>query len=99
VGQRYLHLSAEERLVIEKLGSEGKSIRAIARHLGRDPSTISREVNRGLFSAAAVGTAYKPYRDPRLRSPSNIPDPVYIGSWAHHKAIERAKRSHQPTRL
>jgi IS30 family transposase len=99
VGQRYLHLSADERLVIEKLGSEGKSIRAMARHLGRSPSTISREVRRGLFSAAAVGTCYKPYRDPRLRSASTVPDPVYIGSWAHHKAVRRAARCHQPTRL
>jgi IS30 family transposase len=99
VGQRYLRLSADERLAIEKLGSEGQSIRAIARHLGRCPSTISREVNRGLFSAAAAGTAYKPYRDPRLRSASSIPDPVYIGSWANHKAQQRAKRSHQPTRM
>jgi IS30 family transposase len=99
VGQRYPHLSAGERLVIEKLGSEGASIRAAARFLGRSPSTISREVRRGVFSAAAVGTVYKPYRDPRLRSGSNIPDPVYIGSWAHHKAAERARRSHQPIRL
>jgi IS30 family transposase len=63
-------LSADERLVIEKLSSEGKPVRAIARHLGRSPSTISREVRRGLFSAAAVGTAYKPYWDPRPRSQS-----------------------------
>jgi IS30 family transposase len=99
VGQRYRHLSAEERAAIEKLGSEGKSIREIARHLGRSPSTISREVRLGLFSAAAVGTVYRPYRDPRLRSASTVPDPVYVGGWAHHKAQERAKHCHQPTRM
>jgi IS30 family transposase len=99
VGLRYLHLSADERTTIEKLGSEGESIRGIARRLGRSASTISREVRRGLFSAAAVGTAYKPYRDPRLRSASTVPDPVYVGSWAHHRARERAARSHQPTRM
>jgi IS30 family transposase len=99
VGQRYLHLSAQERTAIEKLGSEGVSIRQIARHLGRSPSTISREVRRGLFSAAAVGTAYKPYRDPRLRSCSTVADPVYVASWAHHRAKERDDRSHQPTRM
>jgi IS30 family transposase len=92
-------LSADERVVIERMGSEGWSIRAMARSLGRSASTVSREVRRGLFSAAAVGTAYKPYRDPRLRSASNIPDPVYVGSWAHHKALGRAARSHQPTRM
>jgi hypothetical protein len=31
VGQRYLDLSADERLVIEKLGSQGESIRVIKR--------------------------------------------------------------------
>jgi IS30 family transposase len=86
-------------MVIEKMGSEGASIRQIARQLGRAASTVSREVRRGLFSAAAVGTAYKPYRDPRLRTPACVPDPVYIASWAHREAAERAARSHQPTRL
>lgn len=100
MGQRYLHLSADERTVIEKMGSEGASVRQIASHLGRSPSTISREIRRGLFSAAAVGTFYKPYRDPRLRSPSNpVPDPVYVAAWAHHRARERAARSHQPTKM
>jgi predicted AAA+ superfamily ATPase len=68
------------------MGSEGKSIREMARELGRGPSTVSREVRRGLFSAGAAGTAYKPYRDPRLRSASNVADPVYVASWAHRRA-------------
>jgi len=59
-------LSLDERVTIEKMGGCGHSIREIAAYLGRSPSTISREVRRGLFSADAFGTAYKPYRDPRL---------------------------------
>ncbi|MDR1634347.1 MAG: helix-turn-helix domain-containing protein, partial [Bifidobacteriaceae bacterium] len=43
-----------------KMGSEGKSIREMARELGRGPSTVSREVRRGLFSAGAAGTVAHP---------------------------------------
>lgn len=41
------HLTYEERIVIEVMRKEGKGIRAIARELGRAPSTISNEVVRG----------------------------------------------------
>ena len=99
VGQSYSHLSVLERNAIERMGQEGQSCREIAAAIGRNPSTVSRELRRGLFSAAAVGTAYKPYRDPRLRSASTIPDPVYVGAWAHHKAMERRARSHQPVKM
>ena len=40
------YLSEEERLVIADCLREGRSIRAIARELGRSPSTISREIRR-----------------------------------------------------
>jgi IS30 family transposase len=99
VGTRYVHLSEAEREVIERMGADGHSLRAIARRLGRHPSTISREVRAGVFSAAAVGTAYRPYRNPPLRSASTVPDPVYLGSWAQRSANERAIRSHQPTKM
>lgn len=42
----YTHINIEERACIKKMKSEGSSIRAIARYLGRSPSTISREINR-----------------------------------------------------
>jgi len=47
VGSRYRHLSIDERVTIEKVGGLGHSIRQIASHLGRSPSTISREIRRG----------------------------------------------------
>jgi len=40
------HLSLEEREEISRGVSSGQSVRAIARGLGRSPSTISRELNR-----------------------------------------------------
>jgi IS30 family transposase len=42
----YEHLTLCDRKVIKKMHSENKSIRAIAKYMGRHPSTISRELNR-----------------------------------------------------
>jgi len=40
------YLSFEEREEIAVLKAQGAGVRAIARHLGRDPSTVSRELRR-----------------------------------------------------
>lgn len=42
----YIHFTLEERICLQNLLSEGKSFRQIARILGRNPSTISRETKR-----------------------------------------------------
>ncbi|WP_444543560.1 IS30 family transposase [Micromonospora okii] len=39
-------LSVEDRILIADLRREGRSLRSIAAELGRDPSTVSREVRR-----------------------------------------------------
>jgi IS30 family transposase len=46
VGKQYSHLDSNERAVIMVRRRAGSSLRAIARRLDRDPSTISREVRR-----------------------------------------------------
>ena len=46
----YTHLSIEEREKSRVLLEQGISIRAIARILGRSPSTISREFNRNSYA-------------------------------------------------
>jgi len=51
----YQHLTIEERDEIAVLKSRGWSLRAIARQLRRDPSTLSRELRR---NAAPVNTGY-----------------------------------------
>lgn len=43
----FKHLNAYERGQIAALRKEGKSIRYVAKQLGRAPSTISREIKRG----------------------------------------------------
>jgi transposase len=52
-------LSEDERMVIADLLRAGNSTRAIARQLGRDPATISREVRRNRDARTDV---YHPHR-------------------------------------
>lgn len=42
----YIHFTHNERICLQNLLSEGKSLRQIALVLGRSPSTISREIKR-----------------------------------------------------
>ncbi|WP_438265502.1 helix-turn-helix domain-containing protein, partial [Curtobacterium flaccumfaciens] len=51
------YLSQEERLQIADLRLAGEGVRAIAKALGRAPSTISRELTRN----SATGRTYRPY--------------------------------------
>ncbi|MHA6851823.1 helix-turn-helix domain-containing protein, partial [Ralstonia pseudosolanacearum] len=50
--KKYKHLSAEERAVIMIEHRKGSSVRGIARLLGRNASTISRELVRNGNTAA-----------------------------------------------
>ena len=58
----YTHLSIEERACLRKYYVEGKSFREIARLLGRNVSTISREINRNYTHRYAINTYY-PHTD------------------------------------
>ncbi|MEA1958571.1 MAG: helix-turn-helix domain-containing protein, partial [Chloroflexota bacterium] len=46
MGKRYRHLSIDERERIAQLRNEGMWLNEIARQLGRDKGTISRELKR-----------------------------------------------------
>ncbi len=48
----YTHLNAEERLLIQRMRKMRKSQREIAELLGRNPSTISREIRRNIQNGA-----------------------------------------------
>lgn len=76
----YTHLSYEERVVIQVMRQQGKSIREVSRELSRDPSTISRELRRNEQFAdtrviypiyaqmKANGRRKRAYRKPRLKT-------------------------------
>jgi len=54
----YKHLSIEERAVIAFLIRNGESVRSAAKAIGRDPSTVSREIRRNPPCEGAFGLQY-----------------------------------------
>lgn len=88
MGERYSHLSLSEREEISRGLALGKSLRAIARKLGRDRTTISREVARNgpdresYRSTEAVSKAEerasKPRRNRKLGDPGRFAEVVLL---------------------
>ena len=87
MGQQYSHLSSEERILIEKLHCERHlSVRKIAEEIGRDKSTVSRELRRGLWFASNENGSYRPYRPKRLKTGPWTLGPFYSALAAQRKA-------------
>jgi len=59
MGKQYRHLSIDERELIAQLRNEGTGLSGIARQLGRDKGTISRELKR---NGAPLYNSYTPCR-------------------------------------
>ena len=57
---KHSHLSLDERITIAQLLKEKSSFKAIARELGRDPSTISKEIRRHRIPkrSGAIGKSF-----------------------------------------
>ena len=92
MGQQYSHLSSEERILIEKLHCEQHpGIRRTAERIGRDKSTVSRELRRGLWFASNENGSYRPYRPKRLKT-GPWTGRYYIAGPAQRKA-DRRRRS------
>lgn len=72
----YQHLSQEERYTITALLKTGLSMAAAARHIGRDKSTISRELGRNRrptgYYTPSVAHSYATARRKRTRRGSNF---------------------------
>ena len=66
MGRDYVQLQACERLVIDRLRADGRSLREIGRTLCRSPSTISRELTRNSRSTRVWRGGYDPTRAQRL---------------------------------
>ena len=79
------YLSQEERIQIADRLRLGDSIRAIARLLGRDPGTVSREVERNRNPESG---GYEPYR--AQRGPAQTPQTAQGGRG--HATVGRDRR-------
>ena len=100
MGQQYSHLSSEERILIEKLHCEQHlSIRRTAERIGRDKSTVSRELRRGLWFASNENGSYRPYRPKRLKTGPWTLGPFYSALAAQRKADLRRRGSRKPRRM
>ena len=100
MGQQYSHLSSEERILIEKLHCEQHlSIRRTAERIGRDKSTVSRELRRGLWFASNENGSYRPYRPKRLKTGPWTSGPFYSALAAQRKADRRRRGSRKPRRM
>ncbi len=87
MGEDYGQLSLEERIEIYRLHAAGKSQRAIAMHLGRAASTISRELRRNSVRTKAW-PGVRPA--PSTRQPDRHPDlllrcPLAMADRRHRK--------------
>ena len=100
MGTCYSHLSSGERVRIEKLHCEqGLSIRRTAELIGRDKSTVSRELRRGLWFASNENESYRPYRPKRLKAGPWTSGPFYSALTAQRKADLRRHESRKPRRM
>jgi IS30 family transposase len=53
---QYHHLQPEDRMTMASMKQQGSSARAMARALGRSPSTITRELARNTLTAMPYGS-------------------------------------------
>ena len=90
MGKIYNHLNYEDRIKIEHLHSQGRSIRSIATELGRSPNTISYELKNlqvsGKYNArkASVKAYQKRY---------------YARSWSNKVARDKELRAYVDDKL
>lgn len=96
----YRHLSADERIVIEKLrfGSHC-SLQQIAVAIGRSKSTVSRELKRNRWFASNENESYRPYRPSDLKTGIYTAQPFYSALTAQRKAALRNRKPRKTRRL
>jgi len=66
IAMSYIHLTTTERVKIETYLELGMSIRSIARRIGRQPSTVSREIRRN--PGYESGRAQRRYKKARTNA-------------------------------
>ena len=90
MGKRYSQLSGDERNQLQRGLNEGVSLRALARSMGRNPSTLSREYRRGLLQSsydAVQGGGWA--RSHRRRGPRKLVAGHPLTEQVHALILER----------
>lgn len=107
MGKKYRQISLEERCKIAQLYGAGQSIRKIATAMGRQPSTIAREISRNMTKTKGYMPAYadnlaqarcwhgsKLEREPALREA--VLDRLAMG-WSPQQVAGRLAQMHGKT--
>ena len=68
MGEVYSHLSVEERRGIRIESGNGTIICGIVLMLGRNASTVGREIKRDTWFPSNENESYRPYRPKRLKT-------------------------------
>ena len=98
MGEACSHLSEGERQVIRIEIGNGTSIRRIGLMLGRNASTVSREIKRDAWFPSNENESYRPYRPKRLKT-GPWTGGCYIAGPARRKAGRRRaepRKRHPP---
>ena len=98
MGEVYSHLSEEERQVIQIEIGNGTSIRRIGLMLGRNASTVSREIKRNTWFPSNENESYRPYRPKRLKT-GPWTGRYHIAGPAQRKADRRRAKPRRRHRL
>jgi IS30 family transposase len=98
MGEHYSHLSAQDRVEIEKGLERGESLRCVARRIGRSVSTVAREVARNSWRASNENASYQPYRGQGYRY-RGLSELVYLALKAQSRAEARHAGCHRRRRL
>ena len=88
MGEVYSHLSEEERRVIRIEIGNGTIICGIVLMLGRNASTVGREIKRDTWFPSNENESYRPYRPKRLKT-GPWTGRYYIAGPAQRKAGRR----------
>ena len=92
------YLSIEEREIIADLRNQGKGVRAIARHLKRAPSTISKELNRNADDFG-VYLPQHAHRQSVLRRFRPKPRKLHVNKRLYEEVCKGLKQHHSPQQI
>lgn len=98
MGEVYSHLSEEERRVIRIEIGNGTIICGIVLMLGRNASTVGREIKRDTWFPSNENESYRPYRPKRLKT-GPWTGRYYIAGPAQRKAGRRRAEPRRRHRL
>lgn len=98
MGEVYSHLSEEERRVIRIEIGNGTIICGIVLMLGRNASTVGREIKRDTWFPSNENESYRPYRPKRLKT-GPWTGRYYIAGPAQRKAGRRRAKPRRRHRL